>query len=277
MHSEAEEVRRLPPSCSSSSGCSSLTPSRPASQVSVYNDLEKRGLASESKLLRDEHEELEKQLYSVDWTKVRPFLLPPAHPTRSGANAALPRTQVDSPEFAPKFEKAIRMFIQHSDREEDEILRDLAAKLSPEDNDRLAKDFLAVRPSLSSSCSRLEEPCLTPRSPPRRAEAQGRPDAPAPGRAPVGRRSAEDARHGDQAARQDPRDAHGPLVRRPQVRARAHGRHAHQDRPVAPLVSGRVGLGPAPRPASRRRASRCLSLSPSLYRALALQLDDDVR
>ncbi|GAA5946130.1 hypothetical protein JCM3775_004156 [Rhodotorula graminis] len=92
-----------------------------AEEVSVYNELEKRGLASESKLLRDEHEELEKQLYSVDWTKV------------------------DSDEFAPKFEKAIRMFIQHSDREEDEILRDLSAKLSPEDNDRLAKDFLAKR------------------------------------------------------------------------------------------------------------------------------------
>jgi len=163
VHSEAEEVRRLPPCCSSSSRCPSLTPSRPASQVSVYNDLEKRDLASESKLLRDEHEELEKQLYSVDWTKVRPFLLPSARPSRSGANAALPRTQVDSPEFAPKFEKAISMFIQHSDREEDEILRDLAAKLSPEDNDRLAKDFLAVRPSLSSSRSRLDEPCLTPR------------------------------------------------------------------------------------------------------------------
>ena len=49
----------------------------PSSQISVYNDLEKRGLASESKLLRDEHEELEKQLYSVDWTKVRLFA--PSH------------------------------------------------------------------------------------------------------------------------------------------------------------------------------------------------------
>ncbi|GAA6050882.1 hypothetical protein JCM3770_005754 [Rhodotorula araucariae] len=92
-----------------------------AEEISVYNDLEKRGLASESKLLRDEHEELEKQLYSVDWTKV------------------------DSPDFASKFDKAIRLFIQHSDREEEEILKDLAAKLTPEENDKLAKEFLAKR------------------------------------------------------------------------------------------------------------------------------------
>lgn len=44
-----------------------------------------------------------------------------------------------------EFEKAIQLFIQHSDREEDEILKDLSSKLSPEDNDRLAKEFLAVR------------------------------------------------------------------------------------------------------------------------------------
>ncbi|TNY23128.1 hypothetical protein DMC30DRAFT_67900 [Rhodotorula diobovata] len=122
VHSEAEEVRAPLVSPPASCRAASLTLRAPARrQVSVYNDLEKRGLASESKLLRDEHEELEKQLYSVDWTKV------------------------DSADFAPKFEKAIQLFIQHSDREEDEILKDLSSKLSPEDNDRLAKEFLAKR------------------------------------------------------------------------------------------------------------------------------------
>lgn len=71
VHSEAEEVRAPLVSPPASCRAASLTLRAPARrQVSVYNDLEKRGLASESKLLRDEHEELEKQLYSVDWTKV---------------------------------------------------------------------------------------------------------------------------------------------------------------------------------------------------------------
>uniref|UniRef100_A0A0K3CU05 BY PROTMAP: gi/342319008/gb/EGU10960.1/ Proteophosphoglycan 5 [Rhodotorula glutinis ATCC 204091] n=3 Tax=Rhodotorula toruloides TaxID=5286 RepID=A0A0K3CU05_RHOTO len=92
-----------------------------AEEVSVYNDLESRGLAGESKELRDEHEQLEKVLYSVDWTKV------------------------DSSEFEPKFEHAIQLFIKHSDREEEDILKRLKEKLTPEENDKLAQDFLMKR------------------------------------------------------------------------------------------------------------------------------------
>ncbi|GAA5972836.1 hypothetical protein JCM11641_003964 [Rhodosporidiobolus odoratus] len=92
-----------------------------AEEVSVYNVLEQKGLIKEGKELRDEHEQLEKVLYSVDWTKV------------------------DSSEFAPKFEHAIQLFIQHSDREEEEVLKQLEGKLSPEENDKLARDFLAKR------------------------------------------------------------------------------------------------------------------------------------
>ncbi|BGP35446.1 hypothetical protein JCM10296v2_007284 [Rhodotorula toruloides] len=92
-----------------------------AEEVSVYNDLESRGLAGESKELRDEHEQLEKVLYSVDWTKV------------------------DSSEFEPKFEHAIQLFIKHSDREEEDILKRLKEKLTPEENDKLAQDFLTKR------------------------------------------------------------------------------------------------------------------------------------
>lgn len=92
-----------------------------AEEVSVYNVLEQKGLIKEGKELRDEHEQLEKVLYSVDWTKV------------------------DSSEFAPKFEHAIQLFIQHSDREEEEVLKQLEGKLSPEENDKLAREFLAKR------------------------------------------------------------------------------------------------------------------------------------
>ncbi|GAA6039163.1 hypothetical protein JCM8097_000444 [Rhodosporidiobolus ruineniae] len=92
-----------------------------AEEVSVYNVLEQKGLAKESAEFRDEHEQLEKVLYSVDWTKV------------------------DSAEFGPKFEHAIELFIKHSDREEDQVLKTLASKLTPEENDKLAKDFLAKR------------------------------------------------------------------------------------------------------------------------------------
>jgi hypothetical protein len=41
-----------------------------AEEVSVYNVLEAKGLTTDSKVLRDEHEELEKVLWSADWTKV---------------------------------------------------------------------------------------------------------------------------------------------------------------------------------------------------------------
>ncbi|GAA5865575.1 hypothetical protein JCM8547_007654 [Rhodosporidiobolus lusitaniae] len=92
-----------------------------AEEVSVYNVLESKGLVSDSKVLRDEHEELEKILWSVDWTKV------------------------SAEEFAPKFDKAIQLFIQHSDREEEDVLKKLATQLSPEENDKIARDFLAKR------------------------------------------------------------------------------------------------------------------------------------
>ncbi|GAA5820879.1 hypothetical protein JCM11251_001858 [Rhodosporidiobolus azoricus] len=88
-----------------------------AEEVTVYNVLEQKGLVKDSKELRDEHEMLEKELYSVDWTKVD----------------------------AVEFDHAIQLFIQHSDREEEDVLKQLETKLSPEENDKLAKDFLAKR------------------------------------------------------------------------------------------------------------------------------------
>ena len=43
-----------------------------------------------------------------------------------------------------EFEKAIQLFIQHSDREEDDVLKSLKAQLSPEENSKLAADFVNV-------------------------------------------------------------------------------------------------------------------------------------
>jgi hypothetical protein len=43
-----------------------------------------------------------------------------------------------------EFKHAIRLFIQHSDREEEDVLKKLASQLTPEENDKIARDF--VRP-----------------------------------------------------------------------------------------------------------------------------------
>ncbi|GAA5998810.1 uncharacterized protein JCM10292_005716 [Rhodotorula paludigena] len=92
-----------------------------AEEAGPYNTLEEKGLVQESTALRQEHQELEEILWSLDWTKI------------------------DNPDFGPKFEKAIEMFIKHSDREEEEVLKQLEGKLSPEENAKLAADFLAKR------------------------------------------------------------------------------------------------------------------------------------
>lgn len=41
-----------------------------AEEVGVYNVLEEKGFGKESAAFRDEHEQLEKVLWSVDWTKI---------------------------------------------------------------------------------------------------------------------------------------------------------------------------------------------------------------
>ncbi|BGP58267.1 hypothetical protein JCM8202v2_005928 [Rhodotorula sphaerocarpa] len=89
-----------------------------AEEVGVYNVLEEKGFSKESAAFRNEHEQLEKVLWSVDWTKT------------------------DDPEFQPKFEQAIDLFIQHSDREEEDVLKSLKAELSGEENAKLASDFV---------------------------------------------------------------------------------------------------------------------------------------
>ncbi|GAA5869491.1 hypothetical protein JCM3774_001466 [Rhodotorula dairenensis] len=97
-----------------------------AEEIGVYNVLESKGFAKESKEFRDEHEQLEKVLYSVDWTKI------------------------DDPDFASKFEQAIDLFIHHSNREEDDVLKSLKAQLTAEENSKLATDFVTKRTMVPS-------------------------------------------------------------------------------------------------------------------------------
>ena len=102
-------------------------------EITVYNS---SGLTKEdSKSLRDEHQELEEILYSLDYTKL------------------------SSPEFGPKFKSALKHFIEHSDHEERGAiggsaagqtheggsLTALAQKLSGDDNHKLAQEFVAAR------------------------------------------------------------------------------------------------------------------------------------
>jgi len=97
-----------------------------AEEITVYNST---GLTEEdSKSLRNEHQELEEILYSLDYTKL------------------------SSPEFGPKFKSALKHFIQHSDHEErgnegydSGSLTALAQKLSGEDNHKLAAEFVGAR------------------------------------------------------------------------------------------------------------------------------------
>ncbi|BGP20176.1 hypothetical protein JCM10213_000739 [Rhodosporidiobolus nylandii] len=113
-----------------------------AEEVSVYNVLEAKGLTKESDLLRKEHQELEEVLYSVDWTKVDSAELAPI--TLSSLLSPFSRRS-DLLLSPAEFERAVELFIVHSSREEDEVLKDLESKISPEENDKLARDFLAVR------------------------------------------------------------------------------------------------------------------------------------
>jgi hypothetical protein len=67
-----------------------------------------------------------------------PTLTFPIFPLSRLSSPAVPSSNIE-------FEHAIQLFIKHSDREEEDILKRLKEKLTPEENDKLAQDFLTVR------------------------------------------------------------------------------------------------------------------------------------
>ncbi|KAK4052902.1 hypothetical protein OIO90_004178 [Microbotryomycetes sp. JL221] len=91
-----------------------------AEEATVYRSLAKQD-QSIADHFRQEHQELEQVLYSLDYTKI------------------------SDPEFEPQFEKAVQMFLKHSTEEEQGQLATLSKTLPLEDNDKLAKSFLDYR------------------------------------------------------------------------------------------------------------------------------------
>jgi len=94
-----------------------------AEEVTVYNNVDHDVGKDAGKHLRDEHQALEEVLYSVDMGSV-----------------------TDTNDDA-KLSQAIKMFLEHSAEEETEpgYLAQLSKSLSAEENDALAKKFLAAR------------------------------------------------------------------------------------------------------------------------------------
>ncbi|KAK4050467.1 hypothetical protein OIV83_003537 [Microbotryomycetes sp. JL201] len=94
-----------------------------AEEATVYKSLEKESEA-DANHFRDEHQQLEETLYSLDYTNMD-----------------------RQPDFDKKLEHGIIMFLKHSAEEESEPgqLAKLSKTLSPEDNDALAKEFLQYR------------------------------------------------------------------------------------------------------------------------------------
>ncbi|KAI8993762.1 hypothetical protein BD414DRAFT_513444 [Trametes punicea] len=92
-----------------------------AEEVSVYNDYSALGLGDTAAHNKEEHAEIKRLVHSAD------------------------TTSVDKPEYTSVIERAVTAFLTHAKEEEDDqhpIMRD---RLSPEDNDKLARAFLKAR------------------------------------------------------------------------------------------------------------------------------------
>jgi hemerythrin superfamily protein len=92
-----------------------------AEEVTVYNDLEKQGQEADAKRSRHEHQELEEALYAVD------------------------KSKIDDPDFDQKLKRAIRIFVHHGEEEEQQVLPALRDKLTPQENDGIARKFIQAR------------------------------------------------------------------------------------------------------------------------------------
>jgi len=92
-----------------------------AEEISIYNDYSKLGLPGTAEHNKEEHAEIKKLVYEADSASTK------------------------SPDYDEVLRKAVLAFITHATEEETDQLPTIRAKLTPEDNDRLARDFLRAR------------------------------------------------------------------------------------------------------------------------------------
>ncbi|KAI0702976.1 hypothetical protein C8T65DRAFT_655250 [Cerioporus squamosus] len=92
-----------------------------AEEVSVYNDYSTLGLGDTAAHNKEEHHEIKQLVYKAD------------------------STSVASPEYDEVITKAVTTFLTHAKEEEDEQHPIMRQKLSPQDNDKLARAFLKAR------------------------------------------------------------------------------------------------------------------------------------
>lgn len=92
-----------------------------AEELSVYNEYARLGLGDTAEHNKEEHAEVKRLVYDAD-TK-----------------------NFDSPEYDDVMTRAYTGFIEHAKEEEDQQFDKLKAKLTPEENDKIARAFLKAR------------------------------------------------------------------------------------------------------------------------------------
>ncbi|GJE99552.1 Hemerythrin HHE cation binding domain [Phanerochaete sordida] len=92
-----------------------------AEEMSIYKEYARFGLGSEAEHNKEEHAEVKRVLYEAD--------------TKS----------FESADYDQVLAKAFNVFDTHAKEEEEQQLSQLASKLSAQENDKLARDFLKAR------------------------------------------------------------------------------------------------------------------------------------
>ncbi|KZT27336.1 hypothetical protein NEOLEDRAFT_1130869 [Neolentinus lepideus HHB14362 ss-1] len=92
-----------------------------AEEISIYNDYSKLGLPGTAEHNKEEHAEIKKLVYEADSASTK------------------------SPDYHEVLREAVLAFITHATEEETDQFPIILAKLTPDENDRLARDFLRAR------------------------------------------------------------------------------------------------------------------------------------
>ncbi|EPQ57933.1 hypothetical protein GLOTRDRAFT_56434 [Gloeophyllum trabeum ATCC 11539] len=92
-----------------------------AEEISVYNDYQRLGLPGTAEHNKEEHAEIKKAVYNADSASTK------------------------QDDYDEVLGKAVKAFITHAQEEENEQFPTIKAKLTPEENDKLAREFLKAR------------------------------------------------------------------------------------------------------------------------------------
>ncbi|TCD68275.1 hypothetical protein EIP91_011241 [Steccherinum ochraceum] len=92
-----------------------------AEEISVYNHFSSLGLGNAAAHNKEEHAEVKKQVYQADSVKVT------------------------DPNYDQVISKAVSTFLEHAEEEENDQFKLILQAVTPEENDKLAKEFLTAR------------------------------------------------------------------------------------------------------------------------------------